>query len=227
VLVALPVVATGVATYLAFLPERSGSLAFWMLLFGMIVALGVIGAAWGAHEVLLGEWLKPKAGDFTRGWIGAAIFYFAAWVFARTVAPVGSRHEIWLVSLYAQLGDPRSLQAHAVALFVAIFVAAMAEEVVWRGMVTQLLADRVGSRAAWLWAAGLYALAHAPSAAALQSTAGWNPVLVAAALGGGLLWGAMMRWFGRLVPGIVAHTLFDWAVAMMFPLWGGGWSIRS
>jgi hypothetical protein len=30
----------------------------------------------------------------------------------------------------------------------------------------------------------------------------------------------MARAFGRLAPGVLAHALFDWAVVMMFPLWG-------
>jgi hypothetical protein len=30
----------------------------------------------------------------------------------------------------------------------------------------------------------------------------------------------MARAFGRLGPSIIAHALFDWAVVMMFPLWG-------
>ena len=50
--------------------------------------------------------------------------------------------------------------------------------------------------------------------------AGLNPVLPLAALGGGLVWGAMARAFGRLAPSVLAHALFDWAVVMMFPLWG-------
>jgi hypothetical protein len=56
---------------------------------------------------------------------------------------------------------------------------------------------------------------------ALRAGEGLNPVLVIAALGGGLLWGAMARLFGRLVPGMIAHVLFDWAVVIVFPLWGG------
>ena len=47
-----------------------------------------------------------------------------------------------------------------------------------------------------------------------------NPVLPIVALGAGLLWGGMARAFGRLPPSILAHALFDWAVIMMFPLWG-------
>ncbi len=89
-------------------------------------------------------------------------------------------------------------------------------------MVTQLIAARVGSRSAWVWSAGLYGVVYVPTVWALGPGGGINPVLVVAALAGGLLWGAMARAFGRLVPSILAHALFDWSVLMMFPLWGAG-----
>ena len=80
-------------------------------------------------------------------------------------------------------------------------------------------------------AAGLYALVHLPTLWALSDTtlevgtkpgaSGLNPIVVIGALGAGLVWGAMVRIFGgRLWPSIVCHALFDWAVLMMFRLWG-------
>jgi membrane protease YdiL (CAAX protease family) len=217
---AIAVVVTGISLYLAFAPARSGSIAFWALAAGPTVALAAVAATWASREGLLREWLSPKWGDFTRGVVGAMVLFAIGWAFARLVAPVGSAREIWLVSLYGQIGDPRALQAHALALAAVVGLVALAEEVLWRGMVTQLLAERVGPRAGWLWAVGLYAVAHTPTMWALRSGAGLDPVLVVAALGGGLLWGAMARAFGRLAPGVLAHALFDWAAIMMFPLWG-------
>ncbi len=222
--VALTTVITAVASYVAFSLPSSGTLAFWGLSAGPTVVVAALAAAWAKHEELLYEWLRPTWGDFTRGLAGALLLFGLAWAFVRAMAPVGSPREIWLVSLYGAIGDPRALQAHAPLVAITIVVAAIAEEVLWRGVVTQLLAYRCGSRTAWLWAAGLYAVAFVPTTCALRTmagpTAGLNPVLVFAALGGGLLWGGMARIFGRLVPGIVAHALFDWAVVMMFPLWG-------
>jgi membrane protease YdiL (CAAX protease family) len=218
--VATAVVVTGVSSYLAFSPERSGSVAFWALALGPTVALAAAAAAWAHREDFLTEWLSPRWGDFTRGVLGAVGLFGAAWGVTRVVAPIGSPREIWLVSLYGQLGDPRVLQAHAPLVAAAVAAAAIAEEVVWRGTVTQLLAERVGSRAAWVWAAALYALALLPTAWALRAGHGINPLLVIAAGGAGLVWGGMARAFGSLAPSILAHALFDWAVLMMFPLWG-------
>src|SRR5882672_4492832 len=217
---AMTVVVTGIASYLAFSPSRAGSPAFWALAAGPPVALAVVAAAWAARDELLREWLSPRWGDFTRGVVGAVGFFALAWAFVRLVTPAGSPREIWLVSLYGQIGDPRVLQAHAPAVAAVVIVVALAEEVLWRGMVTQLLAERVGSHAAWVWAAGLYALAYVPTMWALRAGQGFNPVLAIGALGGGLVWGAMARAFRRLAPGVLAHALFDWAVIMMFPLWG-------
>src|SRR5262249_10221709 len=101
-----------------------------------------------------------------------------------------------------------------------IAVMAIAEELVWRGLVTNLLAERLGSRTAWLYSAVLYALAHVPSMWALQSPLrALNPILPLAAARAGAVWGAMARGFGRLAPGMLAHGLFDWCILMMFPLW--------
>lgn len=221
VYVAAAVVLTAVASFFAFSPARSGSVFFWALAGGPTLALGVIAAAIAKKEDLLREWLLPRWGDFTRGLLGALALFAAAWAFVHVVCPVGSPREIWLVSLYGQIGDPRTLHARGPAVGVTIVVVALAEEVVWRGMVTQQLTERAGSRIAWVWSAGLYALAYVPTLWALRSAAGLNPVLAIAALGGALVWGSMARLFGSLVPGVVAHALFDWVVVMMFPLWGG------
>jgi membrane protease YdiL (CAAX protease family) len=208
--------------YLAFSPERSGTVAFWALALGPTAALAAVAAVWAWREDYLREWLSPRWGDFTRGVMAAVGLFLAGWALARVVAPVGSPREIWLVSLYGQIGDPRVLREHGALVAVAVIVAALAEEIVWRGAVPQMLAERVGSRTAWLWAAGLYALAMSPTALALGGPGGANPLLVIAALGAGLVWGGMVRVFGSLAPGILAHALFDWAVLMMFPFWGPG-----
>jgi membrane protease YdiL (CAAX protease family) len=221
---ALAVLLTAVASYYAFLPQSSGTVAFWVLAGGPTLVLGGFAAAWAKREDFLREWLTPRWGDFTRGVVGALLFFGVAYAFSRLVTPPASARAIWLVSLYGQLGDPRLLQAHAPAVAATIVAVVVAEELVWRGMVTQLLADRFGSRTAWVYAAFLYAIAYVSTAWSLRAGVGpgggLNPVLPLAALGGGLLWGGMARAFGRLGPGILAHALFDWAVVMMFPLWG-------
>jgi membrane protease YdiL (CAAX protease family) len=212
------VAVTAIASFLAFQPARSDTVAMWALAGGPTVFLAVIAALWAKREELLRDWISPRWGDFTRGLMGAVGLYMAAWVFVRVFAPTGSPRELWLVSLYTQIGDPRRLQAHALVVAATIVIVTVAEEVVWRGMVTQLLADWLGSRTAWVWAAALYALAYVPTLWSLGAVS-LNPVLLVAAFAGALLWGGMARQFGRLGPSILAHALFDWAVIMMFPFW--------
>ena len=142
------VLLTGAASYVAFGLCESGSLAFWAAAVGPAAALGLVAAAWAKHEDFLAEWLLPRWGDLTTSVLGGAALYAAAWVFVRVVAPVGSPREVWFVPLYGQIGDPRVLQSHALFLVATVAVAALAEELLWRGMVTELLAARVGSRTA-------------------------------------------------------------------------------
>jgi membrane protease YdiL (CAAX protease family) len=217
--VAVAILATGVASWFAFSPDLSGTLAFWALAGGPAVLVAVPALVWATREGFVKSWLMPRWGDLSRGIVGAAALFGLAWLFARAVAPAGSPRQVWLVSLYGQIGDPTVLQAHAPAVAFAIVVVSAAEELVWRGAVTQVFADRFGSRTAWLWAAGAYALAYVPTMWALRGGLGLNPVLVVAALGGGLFWGAMSRVFGTLVPVVVTHAFFDWAAIMMMPLW--------
>jgi len=66
-------------------------------------------------------------------------------------------------------------------------------------------------------AAGLYALATSDDVA-LAPGKGSNPVLAIAALGGGLVWGAMARGFRRLAARVLATRPVRLGVIMSFPL---------
>lgn len=215
----ITVVIVALAGYFGFDAVHSGGRDFWLIVGVPTVVLAAI-AVWRARrDDELREWVRPQWGDFTRGFLAAIVLVVGAHAFARLVMPPGSWRRIWLVSIYAQIGGPQTLQDHALLVGVAILVLAAAEELLWRGLVTTLLAERFGSRTAWIWAAVLYAIAHLPTMWSLRSLGGaLNPVLPIAALAVGLVFGAMARKLGRLTPGILAHALFDWCVVMMFPL---------
>jgi CAAX protease family protein len=219
-LVAIAIVVTGVASYFAFAPGDSGALFFWALAVGPSVGLGVLAAAWAKREDFLAEWLAPRWGDLTVSVLGGGTLYAGAWAFVHWITPVGSRWEVWLVPLYGQIGDPRILRAHALPVAATLGIASLAEELVWRGMVTQLVAERVGSRTAWLWSAALYATSYVPTLWALRTSAGLNPILVLAGAGVGLGCGGLARSTGRLLPAVLAHAIFDCAVVLIAPLWG-------
>lgn len=85
----------------------------------------------------------------------------------------------------------------------------LGEELAWRHVVQSALVKRFGPATGIALAAAVYALAHAPLG---------SPVLVLAALGCGLVWGALRFATGSLVPTLVAHLLWDGLVLFWLPL---------
>jgi membrane protease YdiL (CAAX protease family) len=210
----------GATSYFAFLSDRAGERSFWLLAGAPVVAIAPIALwkAWKDGDLALS--MRPRAGDFTLGAISAALLFLGAYAFSKLVTPNGSPRAIWLARLYLQLGDPSVLRAHTSALVAGLIGVAAAEEIVWRGLVTSLLAEMIGSRWAWIASAALYALAYVPAMWSLAAPSGPNPILPLAALGGGLVWGGTARRVDRLIPGIVSHALFDWCIVVIFRLWG-------
>lgn len=221
VLLAGVVLAIACAAHFGFAPERAGQPSVFLVIGITYVVLAGIAVAHAYRDGVLREWFSAKFGDFTRGVVAAVVLFGAAYVFTKLVTPAGTPREVWLTRLYLQFGEPELLRKNVAGVVAAIVITAAAEEVVWRGLVTSLLAERIGSRRAWVWAAALYAVAHVPTMWQLRIPNGtMNPLVVLAALGCGLVWGAMTRMFGRLLPAIIAHAFFDWAILMMFRLWG-------
>ncbi len=213
----------GAASWLAFDEERAGALSFWALAVGPTVLVAAYALVRALRDGELFDLVRPEWGDATRGILSAALLLGAAVVAQRTIAPAGTPRDAWTARIYLQLGDPGWLRGHTGLVALLVVIAAAAEEVVWRGLVTRLIAEQVGSRFAWIWAAFAYALALTPTAWALRDPgAGLNPLLVVAALGLGLVWGGMARLTRRIFPGVLSHAAFDWCVIMLFRLWGSG-----
>ena len=85
--------------------------------------------------------MRPKAGDFSLGFLAAALLFGATYELSKVVTPNGSPRAIWLARVYLQLGDPNGLRAHPTELFAGLVAIAAAEEIVWRGLVTSLVTD--------------------------------------------------------------------------------------
>jgi membrane protease YdiL (CAAX protease family) len=212
---------TAAAVDAAFSVDRAGTPSFWILATAPTVLVGVFALFRAHRDGEIVGWLKPVWGDPTRGLLSALVLVGASLALVRLVAPAGRARESWLARLYLQFGDPSSLHSHAASVAMVIVIGAAFEEIVWRGLVTSQIAESVGPRTAWIWAAVLYALAQTPTLWRLRDpVAGANPLLCFAALALGLVWGLMARVFGRLVPGILSHAAFDWCVITMFRLWG-------
>ena len=214
------VIAVAIGAQLAFAPAVAGTPKVLLYMAIPVVALAIVGLVRAHRDGVLKDWAGVKGGDFTRGFAGAAILFGCSYVFSKVVTSPTAPQAVWMARLYEQTGDPAELRKTVGSVVVGLVVVATAEEILWRGLVTSLLEEMVGSRRAWVWAAVLWAVSHIPTMWQLKGSAGWNPVVVIAALGCGLVWGFMARRFGRLLPGIFSHVLFDWCVLMMFRLWG-------
>lgn len=209
------VTAAGIAY--AFDPRRAGQPS-------MLISLGALYAVLATFAVLrlrrqgdLRTALRPLGGDLSLGAASAGLLYGVAHIVEQSVAKHGAPQEAWLMRLYLQLGDPNA-QGRMLLGVIVVAIAAL-EELTWRGLVMRSLHEVLGGGRAWILSSLLFALAHAPTMLLLgDPIAGRNPLVVLAALGGSLVWGALVLRSNRLVPSLFSHALFTWAI-VEFPLW--------
>jgi hypothetical protein len=191
--------AIGIAVRFAFHPDQAGTWAMLIAMFAVHVPFVILAIVVLAKEGALAAELRPKRGDVTFGFLVALLMYGAGMAGRQIFLDQGSPRSWWVARIYLQLGDMSS--SRMVYVGIAVFVIAAMEEV------------------AWLVSSVLYGAAHATTIGLLaHPVAGPNPLLVAAALGGGLVWGHLYNRTGRLGPGLFAHALFSWAI-VDFPLW--------
>jgi membrane protease YdiL (CAAX protease family) len=207
------------AAYLAFATSRMGSPSVWWLILIPNALFGGFAVYRLVQDRQAREVLMPKWGDASLGFVTTVgmfgLFYLGARFFVYP-SPVASA---WLRRVYSQFGSHAVLASHGTRVALSIVVVAVAEELTWRVLVMRTLAERILSRRAWIYAALLYAIAHVPTLWALKwATGSLNPLIVVAALIAGLAWGGLTRATGRVMPAIISHVLFDWAVLVMFPL---------
>jgi uncharacterized protein len=210
-------IATTIVIRFVFDPARAGKPA-------MLIALGLLYALCAAVALLrlhrrgeLREKFRPSWGDLTLGAATAGLLYGAAHLAKLALASHGSPREVWVIRLYMQLGDPEALEREVVSA--AVFLVAVLEEVVWRGLVMCSLEAAYGTPRALVASALLFGVAHAPTMFLLSDpVAGLNPLIVLAAVGCGLVWGAMFWRTSRLMPALFAHAFFSWSIVEI-PIW--------
>ncbi|MCG1020260.1 CPBP family intramembrane glutamic endopeptidase [Sutcliffiella horikoshii] len=110
----------------------------------------------------------------------------------------------YVVELYKIVGP--SSWWHYVALIIIIIPG---EEIFWRGFIQKRMIKVLGRVQGVLAAAFLYALAHIWTG---------NPMLVAAALTAGIIWGGLYEWKKSLALIILSHLVFDLWLLVIFPL---------
>lgn len=219
-LLALPVLVIGGASAFAFSDRFAArSAVVWILLAANgLMAIAALWRMWRDGTLL--DLFKWRSGDVALG-AGSALLLGAGVMIGRQlVVPHGSPVEAWLIRLYLQIG-PVPQGSARLTFALAIVAVAVLEEIVWRGMVQQILEEFLGVRRGWIFAAILYALAHLPTLWALaMPSVGKNPLVILAALFCGAVWGFLVARKQRLPPALLSHALFTYAMTSEFRLWG-------
>ncbi len=182
----------------------AGQLGLWPAIGSAAVALGLMVLIFDGSYAR--EMLRPSPRLLLLGCAAGAAMAAATYL----LYPVSVRLLPFLAAdtaqLYAAFRGPSRALASA-----ALFPVILGEELVWRGAVQGTLVRRFGAARGIVLAAVVYALVHAPTG---------SPVLVAAALGCGLVWGALRTSTGSLMPTLVAHLLWDGLVLLWLPVDG-------
>jgi membrane protease YdiL (CAAX protease family) len=210
-------IATGAVITFAFDPSRAGQASMIGSIGGLYALLAVVTLRRLHRRRELYAAFRPMSGDMTLAAVTAGALYGAGRIVQMLLAGHGSPHEAWIVRLYLQIGDKAAAGPGLVGA--AVFAVAALEEIVWRGLAMRTLVDAMGPRKGLIYGTLLFGLAHAPTVWLLRDPmAGLNPLLLLAALGCGLVWGGLVLRTTRLLPAVLAHALFSWAV-IEFPMW--------
>lgn len=174
----------------------------WWGISGIALLCGAL-AMLGARESLL-QRLRPTAGLVLLSVTGGAVMVAATYA----LYPAAGRLVVSLpaetAALYALLGRiPPSVSIPLLPLVI------LSEELVWRGVVQEALAQRFGALWSIPLAAGAYALAHAPAGNALLA-------LLCAACG--LFWSALRARSGSVLVPLITHLVWDALVFVLAPL---------
>lgn len=205
-----------VAVGFSFRERVAGTGAMWLGICGAYALLSAFALYRLYDDGTLLDVFRFRQGDVTVGVVTAGLAYGGAWVFERFFLNTAAPRLAWLLRIALQIGVGRLSPVKTGLIIVGL---ALAEELVWRGLVLSALAERFGTRKAWPIAAVLYAVAHVPSIFTLaDSYVGPNPLLVVAALGCGLVWSFTASLVGRLPPVVVSHAVFSYfAIATLLP----------
>ena len=141
--IAVVVLIVAAVNAIAFRLEFAGSWKFWALL-GLPYAALAAWALWSLWDSgTLLDVLKPRWGDFSMGFLTAALLLGATWTARSLIVPAGSERHLWFLRIYAQVGDADAVQ-RSLALTVVLLGIALAEELTWRGFVLPAAETRFG-----------------------------------------------------------------------------------
>ncbi len=139
------------------------------------------------------------------GVIHAALLYllsrFGIWLFTQFFTSV--RPQIEAIYHTRTEADP------LVIGLLLLFLIGPSEEIFWRGYVQDNFMKKFGGKVGTIMAIALYTLVHIWA---------FNPMLLLAATVLGIHWSIMFYRFKSIVPGIISHALWDFAIFVVFPI---------
>jgi len=215
----LSLVLTSIGVAFAFRESAAGTASLWVAISVPYALLALLALHQMWIEGTLVDKLTPRWGDLSIGAVSMIVLLFASWAARRVLSPAGSPRQAWLFHIYLQLGNTEHLQRSTLYTLLILLIC-VAEELVWRGMVLGELTERFGRRAALPLSALAYGLSLAPTLYLLRDpVAGYNPLLVSAAVGCGLVWSFLAAQLGRLPPVAISHMAFTyfWIVQFRLP----------
>lgn len=205
----------GATFFFALDPARGGGRTAFAILAAVYALLSVATVIWlrRRHDIGL---LGFRGGDITIAGVVAGLLYGLAFA---THVGITARppREGWIYRIYQLLGGP--FADDRVVVSIALAGIGIMEELVWRGLVFGMLEGAFGRVRALVASSVLFSIAHLPTIFLLRDElAGLNPLLPLAALGCGVVWCYLRIRTDRLLPSLLSHGLFTWAV-VQFPLW--------
>lgn len=211
----VPIVSAASVSF-AFAPSNAGHRSALIPLALSYALLSALGIERLRRRGKLAQHLKPHRGDLTLGALLAALIYGLASATTLFISSQMKPQTAWIMRLYLQLGERSDVDT--LWLGAAVFGIAALEEMSFRGLLMDALADVLSPARAVIVCAVLFALAHTPTLFLLSDPyAGPNPLLVAAGFFCSLVWGFLVLRYKRLTPALFCHAFFSWAV-VEFPI---------
>ncbi len=168
-----------------------GPFNFWLKIFlaGLII---FIFAVFDRNTLRV---VRPRTEDIPAGVISGLVLYST---FALT-ALILRKFSPYLYLYVGSIKNLKEMLPWYITFPVSMFVS-ISEETFWRGFIQRRLMIMFGKLYGYLLTVLLYTLAH---------TTTFNPALVTAAFGAGMVWGFVFLWKKDLFPAMVSHMTWD------------------
>lgn len=194
--------AVGVAIILLFLTFFVQIANFWLSMVLTSVVLGFIALAWGDINIRKDQLSLINILISIAGALILYLIFFLGKVLLSLIFPEINN---FIVSLYQLTGSLSPI----IGGLLIFFIIAPAEELFWRGFVQRNMQAFLGRERGLILAVILYAAAHICSL---------NPLLILAALFGGLFWGVLYYLRGNLFLVMLSHAIWSVLIFAVLPL---------